>query len=227
MDRTLAPFRFEAEMFDTLLPLVAAVFDLSPGQKLRVLREAAVGSIIPDLMVAVWSGELPKYSKLNGISRHVLAWLSAEKKVWNEEKLRDVMFLSQKATASAVLALSRIGAIEKIDSGEIQLRSEFDVSHSVRLIAVEIKLKRWRQALEQAIEYRKFANEAYVVMDGAQLVMSDKVTDAFALSGVGLLLQHGKDLCKAVPARSTTPAPSDGRLLAVSKLVESGPYCFA
>src|SRR5258708_19112479 len=141
-------------MFKRLLPLLPTVFELSSGQRTRVLRETAIGSVIPDLMIGVWSGDLPRYSKLNGVSRHILAWLSTEKAVRDEKQLRDTLLLSKHAADFAVSALKRIGAIEKRDSGEIELRPEFDTSHSVRLIAIEIKLKRWRQALAQAIEYR-------------------------------------------------------------------------
>lgn len=227
MEFSVAPFRFECEMVKPLLPLLPVIFELSSGQRARVLRETAIGPVIPDLMIGVWSGELPRYSKLNGVGRHILAWLSTEKAVTNEEQLREALFLSKHAADSAVSALKRIGAIERRDSGEIELRSEFDVSNSIRLIAIELKLTRWREALEQAIEYRKFADEAYVVLDAAKVEVSPDMTAAFLAEGVGLLMQRGKELRKEIPANSVSPRPSVGRLLAVKKLGTSGPYCLA
>jgi hypothetical protein len=227
MGFALTPFRFEHEMVKPLLPLLPTVFELNSGQRARVLRETAIGSVIPDLMIGVWSGDLPCYSKLNGVSRHILAWLSTEKAARDEEQLRDALLLSKPAADSAVSALQRIGAIEKKDSGEIELRREFDISHLVRLIAIEIKLKRWRQALAQAAEYRRFADEAYVVLDGAQLEAGAEISEAFLAHGVGLLLQRGGELSKEIPAESATPIPSVGRLMAVTKLGTSGPYCLA
>ena len=227
MESALTPFRFEFEMVKPLLPLLPTVFELSSGLRTRVIRETAIGSVIPDLMIGVWSGELPHYSKLNGVSRHILAWLSTEKAAKDEEQLRDALLLSKHALDSAISTLRRIGAIEKRDSGEIELRPEFDISHLVRLIAIEIKLKKWRQALEQAAEYRMFADEAYVVLDGAQLELTAEITDAFLANGVGLLLQQGQELSKEVPAESAIPIPSVARLLAVTKLRTSGPYCLA
>jgi hypothetical protein len=214
-------------MVKPLLAILPVIFELSSGQRARVLRETAIGSVIPDLMIGVWSGDLPRYAKLNGVSRHILAWLSTEKAVRDAEQLRDALFLSKHAADSAVSTLKRIGAIDKRDSGEIELRSEFDISHSVRLIAIEIKLKRWRQALAQAVEYRKFADEAYVVLDGAKLQVGAEMTQTFLAHGVGLLLQRGEELRKEIPADSATPLPSAVRLLAVTKLSTSGPYCLA
>src|SRR5713101_5744257 len=121
MELALTPFRFEYEMVKPLLPLLPTVFELRSGQRTRVLRETAIGSVIPDLMIGVWSGDLPRYAKLNGGSRHILAWLSTEKAVRDAEQLRDALFLSKHAADSAASTLKRIGAIDKRDSGEIEL----------------------------------------------------------------------------------------------------------
>jgi hypothetical protein len=51
------PFRLEREMFE---PVVAAIPDIvgpvNPGWSMKVLREVAVGSVIPDLLVGTWFG---------------------------------------------------------------------------------------------------------------------------------------------------------------------------
>src|SRR6266446_1598488 len=101
MEFELTPFRFEFEMVKPLLPLLPAVFELNSGQRARLLRQTAIGSVIPDLMIGVWTGDLPRYSKLNGVSRHILAWLSIERAVGDEEQLRDALLLSKHAADSA------------------------------------------------------------------------------------------------------------------------------
>jgi hypothetical protein len=220
-------FRFECEMVKPLVALLPSVFDLHTGQRARLLREQPIGSVIPDLLFGIWSGELPRYARLNTVSRHILAWLSTQKIANSEEQLRNDLLLSQYAAESAVSALKHVGAISKRDSGEVELRPEFDVSGSVRLIAIEMKLKRWREALMQAIEYRKFADEAYVVLDGNQVRMTIEVRDAFVANGIGLFLQCGAELEREVSAEPLAPPPSAERLFAVSKLTSSGPYCLA
>jgi len=220
-------FRFECEMVEPLVALLPTVFDLHAGQRARLLREQPIGSVIPDLLFGIWSGELPRYRGLNGISRHILAWLSTRRIASSEEELRDDLLLSQHAADSAVLTLKRVGAISKRDSGEVELRPEFDVSDSIRLIAIEMKLKRWREALAQAVEYRKFADETYVVLDGIQVQMTDEIRNAFSANGIGLFFQRGGALEREISAKQLTPAPSVDRLFALGKLEDSGPYCLA
>jgi hypothetical protein len=220
-------FRFEREMVQPLVALLPSVFHLHTGQRARLLREQPIGSVIPDLLFGIWSGELPRYRGLNTVSRHILAWLSTQKMANSEEQLREDLLLSQHAADSAVSTLKRVGAISKRDSGEVELSPEFDVLRSIRIIAIEMKLKRWRQALAQAIEYRKFADEAYVVLDGNQVRMNTEVRETFVANGIGLFLQRSGAVEREIPAEPIAPAPSEGRLFAVSKLANSGPYCLA
>jgi hypothetical protein len=211
-------------------PLIAhlpSVFFLHPGQRARLLREQPIGSVIPDLLLGIWWGDLPRFNGLNTVSRHILAWLSEQKVASSEEQLCDHLSLSRHAADSAVSTLERVGAVSKRDSGEVELCPEFDVSGSVRIIAIEMKLKKWREALAQAIEYRKFANEAYVVLDGNQVQMEPEVRDVFVASGIGLFMQCRGELQIEISAESVAPNPSVDRLFAVSKLASSGPYCLA
>ena len=220
-------FRFECEMVNPLISHLPALFQLHAGQRARLLRQQPIGSVIPDLLLGIWTGELPQCTGLNAVSRHILAWLSTHKSASTEEKLRDDLFLSRHAADSAVSTLTNLGALSKRDSGEVELRPEFEVLGSVRLIAIEMKLKKWREALAQAIEYRKFANEAYVVLDGSQVRMTCEVWDAFTANGVGLFLQRGGTLEEGISAKSMEASISVDRLFAVSKLTSSGPYCLA
>lgn len=227
VDCAATSFRFEREMVKPLLVHLHKAFLVYPGQRMCLLREEPIGSVIPDLMLGIWSGELPRLSGLNTVSRHILAWLSSQKVANSKEELREDLFLSRHAVDCAVSTLQRIGAISKRDSGELELRPEFEVSSSIRLIAIEMKLKRWREALEQAIEYRKFADEAYVVLDGSQLRMNCIISDAFVTTGIGLFLQRGDELENVMSATPTVPSLSVDRVFAVGKLAASGPYCLA
>ena len=222
------PFRFECDMLNPLIESLSAVFRLHSGQRLRILREPAIGSVVPDVLVGIWSGELPRWGNLNSVSRHVLAWLSAQKVASGEQQLREELLISDHAAIAAMSTLKRVGAIAKRESGEIELRPEFDVSHAVKLIAIEVKLRRWREALEQAIAYREFADEAYVVLDGNQVRLDANIRAAFVSNGIGLFLQRGRDVKRNIAAVSRTkPNPSDERLFALGKLTVSGPYCLA
>jgi hypothetical protein len=205
---------------------VASAFELHPGQRARLLREQAVGPVIPDLLFGIWSGELPSYARLNAVSRHILAWLSARKTAASQDQLCECLFLSHHASTSAISTLERIGALSKRASGELELCPQFDVPDNFRLIAIEMKLKRWREALAQAIQYRKFADEAYVVLDGNRVDIGDQIRDTFATNGIGLFVSLAGTVWKEIPAAQSAPEPCEERLFALSKFA-NGPYCLA
>lgn len=53
-------------------------------------------------------------------------------------------------------------------------------------VAIELKLKNWRQALKQAFRYRNFSNESYVVLDMDSIGNALKYLETFAHYNVGL-----------------------------------------
>lgn len=223
-----APFRLECDMFNPLIGFLPAVFRMRSGQRLKVLREPTIGSLVPDILVGLWSGDLPRWRNLNSVSRHVLAWLSTQKVASGEQQLREELLISEHATVAAMSALNRVGAIAKKESGEVELRPEFDVSDAVKLIAIEVKLRRWREALDQAISYREFADEAYVALDGNQVRLDADIKAAFESNGIGLFLLRGPVVKRKIVAVSgAKPSPSDDRLFALGKLAGSTPYCLA
>jgi len=213
-------------MEEPLVAHLSLAFDLASGQRARLLRQPTIGPVIPDMLLGIWSGDLPRWRSLNPISRHILAWLSVQKTANDEEHICDSLFISRNAASTAVSLLERVGAIAKKDSGEIALQQEFDASNSVRIIAIEMKLRRWREALEQAIAYQKFADEAYVVLGETQRQLSCEARDAFSSCGVGLIIYDDGRFEAQISAASKMPIPSADRVLALTKL-SSGPYCSA
>src|SRR5882762_1926950 len=92
------PFRFEYEMLDSLIAFIPSGFRPGNGQRTRVLREPAIGSVIPDVLIGIWTGELPHCEGLNTVSRHILAWLSVQKVTPSQEQLQEGLLLSRHAT---------------------------------------------------------------------------------------------------------------------------------
>ena len=89
----------------------------------------------------------------------------------------------------------------------------------MEIVAVEAKMTRWVDAVRQAATYLSFADRALVVLDGNQVVTTDALLDAVHRAGVGLVLQHGRELREVVPAPQHTPPLTADRVLAVTKLV--------
>jgi hypothetical protein len=56
-----------------------------------------------------------------------------------------------------------------------------------RIVAIEAKLRNWRRALYQAVQYASFASECWVVMDKHHLPSISVHIDEFERRGIGLL----------------------------------------
>jgi len=54
------------------------------------------------------------------------------------------------------------------------------------VVAVELKLKAWRRALSQAIKYRNFSNESYIILPDEHLGPALRKPHLFHNSGIGL-----------------------------------------
>jgi hypothetical protein len=222
-------FRLECEMFDPVLAAIPSLFP-APSCATRVVREAAVGNVIPDLLIGQWCAEAScSVPSMTNVARHVVALLqrssgSAAPAVFIEDEL----YLSSSALTRAVTLLKRIGALSyEAPEGELHLAPEFAKATQVKLIAVEMKMTRWREALNQAIRYLDFADEAYVVLDGNQVTLTDEIIKAFELSAPGLYIQRGAYPEKVLDACPVPSVPSADRLLAMHKVMHSGPHCFA
>lgn len=70
-----------------------------------------------------------------------------------------------------------------------------------QIIAIEAKLTRWREALDQARRYRSYADRSYVLLPGKGANGARHAEDEFAKSGVGLLIGHADSIEKVFEAK--------------------------
>lgn len=83
------------------------------------------------------------------------------------------------------------GALEETANGSVRLSPELR-SLRTQVVAVEAKLSRWNEALEQAVSYGAFADRSFVAMDAGRIDGSrHDVTEAFRRAGIGLVLVDG------------------------------------
>ena len=62
------------------------------------------------------------------------------------------------------------------------------------MIAVEAKLRRWREALQQAVSYLDFADQAYVALPAAVVDRNNGLVAAAETARVGIIAVHESDL---------------------------------
>jgi hypothetical protein len=225
---SVTTFRLESEMF---APIFDAVSDILPPNSSfsRVLREPAIGNVIPDLLIGHWNTEIQHLVLgATNVERHILAFLLSSGYPAKIRSIEERLYISPSTLRRALIQLGRSGAIVLDDSGvEVSIAPLLQPATSVTLVAVEMKLTRWREALHQAIRYLDFADEAIVILDGNQVEVTNDMRRAFELSASGLYLHRAGQLEKILDPCPIPTAPTADRLQAVYKLVSSGPYCVA
>lgn len=58
------------------------------------------------------------------------------------------------------------------------------------VVALELKLRNWKQGLRQAFKYRNFSNESYLVLDKTQVAMANQNIAEFKRANIGLATFH-------------------------------------
>lgn len=152
----------------------------------RLAREIAVGRSIPDLVIV---GHDPAYEALSPV-------LSAQESVFIAQ-IRGIrraridtlapMYERDPSLHHCVESLIRRQVLLRSRTGTVSLSPEF--RNKGRLIAIEAKLTKWRQAVTQATAYLRFADEAYVLLPEATAQRAMEARKDFRTARVGLLAQ--------------------------------------
>jgi len=177
--------------------------------------------------MGTWSGILPRFVGLNSVARHILAFLARQPHGKDQSEVHEELFVSRAAASAAISHLVKLGALTKHESGELQVRSPFTSNADIQITSIELKLKRWREALNQAIQYKQFSDQSWVVLDANQVSVTDEILATFKEAGIGLLLQCGWGVKIELDAMSVTAPPCADRVFSIGKLSLRTPYCFA
>ncbi len=213
------PFSLEHDMLPALTRALPKLLnaDAEKGSVLMV-REPLIGAIIPDVLVGAIHGTRPTIltKRITFVEASVLTLVEAHGRLSEEEVLGHLHLTTARARR-AFDHLLQMGALTRERSGELRVRNAAKTS-GVVLTALEVKLRRWREALGQAITYRRFADRSYVVLDGTQVRLSAQLLRAFRTAMVGLILQRGPDLHMVVRS-PRLPLRSPERIRAIQKLL--------
>lgn len=153
-----------------------------------VRREVPVKGCIPDLVYVRFqnvpdSGLWPaKWSFYHTF----VVWLLRHKPQLRLEAIAEECYEPPTGRIQVTLRdLAKSGAVEKLETGEIKLSSRMQEVEA-EVIAVEAKLKRWREAMDQAESYQEFADQVFVAMDAALVPREPEVLVEFENKGIGL-----------------------------------------
>jgi hypothetical protein len=209
------PFRVERDMFESVSALLPLRLARVPDRWVE-LREPAVGSVIPDLLIGEWLDDLrPLRRNFTVVEARVLALLEERDELF-EADICQALLLSEPAAARAFSRIESSGLVIRTKGGRMALDSG-GFTRGMVVTAVELKLRRWREALEQAISYLKFADRAYVVLDADRARCSSGMAQAFRGTDVGLFMLSAGGLTEVVSAREKR-CVSVQRVQAVQKI---------
>jgi hypothetical protein len=192
-------FRFERDLVESAAPtLRSALASVIPEDSCSwyaVAYEVVVGSVVPDIVIGV-ADSIPHWPRrsVSVVEAHVIAQL-VQKGAMRVNELVETLYLSDTGAQRAISAITSAGFAGSTDGGYVIPKCYFS---NARVIAVEFKLRKWREALAQASAYRDFANESYVVLDSSQVTDEQRVCAAFTGAGVGLIFARGATLDVAV-----------------------------
>ena len=213
------PFSLERDMLAPLLAaLPSAAPDLFPANA-RVVREPSIGRIIPDLLFArsFATHSLYARTRLTFLHCHALAMAHDEQGA-SSGRMCSELYVPEETGERALKYLAKRGFIAAEQGAYFTVESA-SLSQS-RIVAVEVKMRRWREALAQATAYLSFADESLVVMDGNQVRLDSEIAEAFHSAGVGLILLYGRVAIQEISARAI-PVMSPERVWALTKLAKT------
>ncbi|MEP6766644.1 MAG: hypothetical protein ABJB66_20175 [Gemmatimonadaceae bacterium] len=199
------PFRFERDM---LQPLACGVYDALGLQsdRLQILREPMFGGVIPDLLigivpddftVAVCHNDFPQ-----GLVDSFLVHFLTDCGTSEIAELQEQLGLNATSTARSLKKLHHAGLVDWTYADTAVATRFAEQVLDIEIIAIEAKLTRWREALEQATAYKTFCDRAFVAMDANQFVLTPDCEKNFTENRVGLIVCDGDRIEQLIHAPS-------------------------
>lgn len=161
-------------------------------------RELVVGGSIADLVLLLGDGERRGQGpKPLSVAESVILSVLRRDGATTSDELSRRCGLNGK-TARLLGRLDRMGLVKRTSSGRISADRSWLTS--TRIVAVEAKLLRWRDALAQATTYRRYADQSFVALPDAYAAPALAGADLFRAAGVGLLVVSSSGTRRAIPA---------------------------
>lgn len=182
-------FANEAALQDALEDGLARL-DLASNRALPhalARREVPIGGCIPDL-VLVRFAEIPSpalWPARRSFRHAFVISLLRQRGPLRIQTIASKAFESADRIQPVVDDLLMTGALSRASTGTVSLSHPLAFMEA-QVIAVEAKLRRWKDALKQAAQYTSFANRSVVAMDVGGVPRSADALDQFRRSGIGL-----------------------------------------
>jgi hypothetical protein len=198
-------FRLEKDLVTALRDRSSAVLRSAnvAGAAHQILSEQQVGMCIPDLLV-VRSKPAEDRTPLR-LSYFDCALIATALKsgTVTVADLAASTYSAPEQIGKRVVRLVKLGLMsQRSDRLRVPAKT---VPSGAHVVAVEAKLTRWRDALAQAQDYLRFANEAYIAMPASVIGRNATALAACADAGVGVIAVDEVDARVVLRAQSHRP----------------------
>lgn len=180
----------------TVVDLLATYLRLGfAGRSWRQQRELVVGSSIADLVLFSAGARTFRFPEPLSVAESVMLSLLRRRGSVGLDELEAAC-----GNATAKRSLRRLGVMGLVRTTGPRVSAARRWWTSGRVLAIEAKLSRWRDALDQAIRYRSYADMAYVALPEAHVRAALRAEDEFVAAGVGLLEVNASRLRRVIEA---------------------------
>lgn len=199
--RRLRPSDFRPASEATLVDELCAqlpVLLTGRGRPRGIEREVVVGDSIADVVVLLGGvqPDVPVTKPLSVGESVILSMLRRDGATTTDELTRRC---GLNGKAKRILnRLDRLGLVRCSATGRVA--AERSWLNTTKIVAVEAKLLRWRDALAQATSYRRYADESYVALPEAFAQPARQGSEFFRAAGVGLVVVSEHGARRVIPA---------------------------
>lgn len=190
----------ESELVERSIPHIPNLVRSDDMQRFTLDREVGVGSCIADVvLMASPANAVAPTERLTVKEAVVLSQLrrhGATRIDLLEKRCRVRRGALREGELRRIISR---GIISVGKGGRIGLSD--DSESSFRIVAIEAKLQRWRDALKQAVEYQRYADYSYVLLPAHYANEAVKNRTKFLKSGVGLWVFENDKLTRLLDAR--------------------------
>jgi DNA-binding MarR family transcriptional regulator len=150
-------------------------------------KEVPVSECIPDL-IFIGVNNYPEsswFKKRLSSKHHYIIWLLKKMGDLDVPSLAEMSYMRASKISTLVQELIKADYIKDQQNGYYALSQRY-ASIEAKVIAVEAKLRNWKQALSQAIRYSQFADLVMVAMDSDSVLGRVNIIEEYKAHNIGL-----------------------------------------
>lgn len=180
-------FTLERDMYTAMASHIHTLFEADQRRGIsRTFNGRPVGFVVPDFLHvrALHDNWGITTHKMTVLDASIVAELLKVKRL-SAELIAARLFAAPKRVDSRLRLLANVGILG-VQAGQYYATRRHSLA-GVKVIAVEVKLRRWQQALKQAMSYLRFANQSYIAMPEHVVASNLRIQHACRAAGVGVL----------------------------------------